>query len=171
MYLCIYITARSHTIYLDLLQTVFENNLRVTWRSQSSGLRDTLGGGYPVTLEMHLEAVIKRVSRCTWMPRLCNVGSLDWASVEMHLQAKIEWSQWRTWRPYSSKFADALGGYNWGRLGINSEAILKQTCRLWSSGIGDALGSHDRARMEEYLEAVTGRGTRRWETINGLVKS
>jgi hypothetical protein len=31
--------------------------------------------------EMHLEAVIERVWRCTWRPRSCNS--------EMHLKAKI----------------------------------------------------------------------------------
>jgi len=65
-------------------------------------------------LEMHLEAEIKRVGRCTWSPRSCNY--------EMHLEAVIErvwrctwrprssWTQWCTWRPRSSQLGEAFGG-------------------------------------------------------------
>ena len=48
--------------------------------------------------EMHLEAVIERVWRCTLRPRSSELryafGGLDRASLEMHLEAVIE----RVWR-------------------------------------------------------------------------
>jgi len=39
-----------------------------TWRPQSSEFEDTLGGYDRASLETHLQAVIERVSRCTWRP-------------------------------------------------------------------------------------------------------
>jgi hypothetical protein len=43
---------------------------------------------------MHLEAVIKRVWRCTWRPRSSEfgdaLGGRDQGSLEMHLEAAIE---------------------------------------------------------------------------------
>jgi len=47
-----------------------------------------------VTLEMHSEAVIERVWRCTWRPRSSELrdalGGRDRASLDMHLEAVIE---------------------------------------------------------------------------------
>jgi len=52
-----------------------------------------------VNSEMHLEAVIERVSRCTWRLRSSELrdalGGRDRASLEMHLEAMIV----RTCRP------------------------------------------------------------------------
>jgi hypothetical protein len=43
---------------------------------------------------MHLEAVIERVYRCTWRPRLSELiaalGGRDPASLEMHLEVGIK---------------------------------------------------------------------------------
>jgi len=47
-----------------------------------------------VNSEMHFEAVIERVWRCNWRPRLSELrdtlGGRDRASLEMHLEAEIE---------------------------------------------------------------------------------
>jgi hypothetical protein len=73
-----------------------------------------------VSLEMHLEAAIEQVWRCTWRPRLSEfgdpIGSHEQATLLMHLGAAIE-QVWRcTWRLPSSVFGDALGGHDRGRL-------------------------------------------------------
>jgi len=47
-----------------------------------------------VNSELHLEAVIERVWRCTWRPRSSELsaahGGRDRASLEMHWQAEVE---------------------------------------------------------------------------------
>jgi len=125
-------------------------------------LNDILGVRDRSSLEMHWEAVIERVWRCTWRPRWSELrdalGGRDRSSLEMHWEAEIEWTQRCTWRPWSSEFGDAQGG----RDGVNSELHLEAvinrvwrcTGRLWPSEFGDALAGYDRARLEEYLEAV-----------------
>jgi hypothetical protein len=62
-----------------------------------SELRDALGGRDRrdrVSLEMDFEAVIERVWRCNWRPRLSELRDAlrgrDRASLEMHLEAEIE---------------------------------------------------------------------------------
>jgi len=65
-----------------------------------------------VNSEMHWEAVIERVWRCTWRPRLSELrdalGGRDRASLEMHFEAVIE-RGWRcNWRPRLSELRDAL---------------------------------------------------------------
>jgi hypothetical protein len=55
-----------------------------------------------VNSEMHFEAVVERVWRCNWKPRLSELRDTlrgrDRASLEMHLEAMIE-RDWRsTWR-------------------------------------------------------------------------
>ena len=44
--------------------------------------------------EIHFEAVIERVWRCNWRPRLSELtdtlGGRDRASLEMHLESEIE---------------------------------------------------------------------------------
>jgi len=51
---------------------------------------------------MHFEAVIERVWRCNWRPRLSELRDTlrgrDRASLEMHLQAMIERDWTSTWR-------------------------------------------------------------------------
>jgi len=56
-----------------------------------------------VNSEMHLEAVIERVWRCNWRPRLSELRDAlrgrERVNSEMHLEAVIE-RVWRcTWRP------------------------------------------------------------------------
>jgi len=55
-----------------------------------------------VNTEMHMEARIERVWRCTWRPRLRELrealGSRGWACWEIHLEAMIEQDWWSTWR-------------------------------------------------------------------------
>jgi len=59
-----------------------------------------------VNSEMHLEAVIERVWRCTWTLRSSELrdalGGRHRASLEMHLEAVID------------EFGDALGGRDRG---------------------------------------------------------
>ena len=64
---------------------------------------DALGGCDWARLEMHLEAVIERVWRCTWKTTLCQLrdalGGHDRASLEMDLEAVFEGIERYTWRP------------------------------------------------------------------------
>jgi len=45
-------------------------------------VRDALGGSNRPSLEVHLEALVERVSRCIWRPRSCRSA--------MYLEAEIE---------------------------------------------------------------------------------
>jgi hypothetical protein len=78
-----------------------------------------------VNSEMHLEAMIERVWRCNWKPRLSKLrdalGGRDGASFEIDLEAVIV----RTWRPYSSEFRHALGGHDRASLEIHLEAEIE----------------------------------------------
>jgi len=55
---------------------------------------DELGGPDGVNSEMHLEAVIERIWKCTgrpgWSELRDALGGRDRASLEMHWQAEIE---------------------------------------------------------------------------------
>jgi hypothetical protein len=68
-----------------------------------SGLRDALGGCNQASLELHLEAEIKPVSRCNWRRRLCNSEIHLEAEIklnsEMHLEAMLEGVQRNTGSP------------------------------------------------------------------------
>jgi len=67
--------------------------------------------------EMHLDAVIERIWRCIWRPRLCNI--------EMHFESVIE-QVWRcTWRLWSSELRDALEGRDRASLEMHMEAEIK----------------------------------------------
>jgi len=76
------------------------------------------------SLEMHWEAVIERVWRCTWRPRWCELrdalGGRDRESLEMHWEAEMKWTQRCTWRPWSIEFGDALGGCDRASLQMHS---------------------------------------------------
>jgi len=65
-----------------------------TSRPKSSESGDTLGGRNGASLEMHLEAVIDRVWRCTGRPRWSELrdalGGRDRASLEMQWEAEME---------------------------------------------------------------------------------
>jgi len=76
-----------------------------------------------VNSEMHLEAVIERVWRCNWRPRLSELrdalGGCDRASLEMHFEATID----RVWRY-------ALGVRDLASLEMHLEAVIE---RDWTS--------------------------------------
>ena len=63
-------------------------------------IRDALGDWDRVNSEIHLEAGIEQVSRCTWRPRRTELRLVghDRAGLEMHLEAIIERDGRRTWR-------------------------------------------------------------------------
>ena len=124
----------------------------------SSELRDALRGHDRASLEIHLEAVIERVWRCTGRPWQSGVGDAlggrDRAIVQMHLEAKIE-RVWRCiWRPRSTEFGDAIGGRDRVTLEMHLEAAINPgwrcTWRPWSSEFQGALGGRNQARLEEY---------------------
>jgi len=120
-----------------------------TWRPKSSHFGDVLGGRDCAKLEIHLEAVIEWVWRCTWRPLLyelgghrhasikictwrpwmCELGGCDRVSLEMHLDVVIE----RLWR-YA----------HWGHESANMEAVIDRVwgCSWWpwSSEIAGVLG-------------------------------
>jgi len=102
-----------------------------------SHLNDILGGRDRSSWEMHWEAVIEWVWRCTWRPRWRELrdarGGRDWASLEMHLEAEIEWTQ---------------------KMHLEADRVFRCTLRLWPSKFGDGLAGDDGARLEEYLKAV-----------------
>jgi hypothetical protein len=95
-----------------------------------------------VTIEMHLEAMIKQVWRCTrrpWSSRFGDaLGGRDRVNTAMHLESVTE-RDWRyTWRLWSTEFGDGFEPYNW-------------------------------ATLEEYLGVVDGRCARCWDSIHQLV--
>ena len=64
--------------------------------------------------EMHWEAMIKQVERCTWRPRSSELrdalGGQNRANSEIHSKAVIE-RVWRcNWRLRLCELRDALGG-------------------------------------------------------------
>jgi len=83
MYLCIYIDTYLHTVYLDWQHAVIVSNSRCRPEDDDR-----------VNSEIHLEAVIERVWRCNWRPRLSELrhalGGCDRASLEMQLETEIE---------------------------------------------------------------------------------
>jgi len=68
-----------------------------------------------VNSEMHLEAVIERVWRCTWRLRSSElrdaIGGCDRASLEC------------TWRPRSSVLRDAIGGHDQASVRVRTPAL------------------------------------------------
>ena len=105
-------------------------------------------------------------SRLYWMtvtrPVTCRcynaLGGRDWVSLEMHLEAEVEWTDRCTWRPWSIEFGDALGGRDRASLEMHLEVEMEwtQRCswRSWSSEFGHALGNRDRVNWEMHLEAM-----------------
>jgi len=108
------------------------------------------------SLTMYLEAVIKRVERCTWRLWSSEIGDALWGRdrwwLEMNFGAMIE-GVWRcNWRPWLCK----LGSRNRASLEMHFQAVIMNSethweaviepvwrcnCRLWSSEIGGVLGS------------------------------
>jgi len=128
-------------------------------------------------------AVIVSNSRCAWRWRSSELRdtlrSRDRASLEMHLEAEMEWTQrctgrpwsselemhleteidWThrcTWRPWSSEFGDAIGDRDWVTSEMHWEAGIERVWRCtWrprSSELGDALWGRDRVSLEMQLE-------------------
>jgi hypothetical protein len=61
-------------------------------------------------VEMHFDAVLVRVWKCTWRLSSCELGGRNRASLEIHLEAVIG-RVWRcTGRPWSSGIGGLLGG-------------------------------------------------------------
>jgi len=85
------------------------------------------------------------------------LGGRDRVSLEMHLEAEVEWTQRCTLRPWSSEFRDALGGRDRVNWELHLEAVIERVWRCtWrprSSELRAALGGRDRASLEMYLEA------------------
>ena len=113
------------------------------------------------SLTMYLEALIERVKRCTWRPRLCELrdalGGKDRVNSEIHCEALIE-QVWRcTWRPRLSELRDALGGRDTARLELNWEAVIEWVWRRnWRprlSELRDAIGNQDWVNSEMHWEA------------------
>jgi len=133
-----------------LVEAVIERVWRYTWRPWSSQFGDTVRGHDRASLEI-----------CTWRPWWCELGGLNWASLEIHLEAVIERDSRCTWRPWSSEFRGTLGGRDQVSLEIDLEAVIKWvwrfTWRPWSSEIGQVLGR--------------GRWTARRDSIHQLVNA
>jgi len=125
-HLCIYIATHLHTVYLDWLQAVLEGNSRCAWKWWLTELRHTLRGRHRASLEIHFEAVIKRVWRCTlrpWSSKFVDaIGGRDCANMEAVFERL-----WRcNLRPWSNGFGDAL----WGRDRANLEMQL-DSMNVW----------------------------------------
>ena len=73
MYLCIYIATHLHTVCLD----------------RQRAIRGAPDNQDRVNSEIHTEAVIERVWRCNWRPRVRELrdalGGRDRVSLDMHL--------------------------------------------------------------------------------------
>jgi len=98
--------------------------------NQSSSEIHLLGVCNWASLEIHFEAVTKRVWRdvlgghdhanlqAIWSHGGDRLGGRDWASLEMLMQAVIQ-QVWRySWRPWSGEFED-----------MHIEALIMRTCR------------------------------------------
>ena len=81
-------------------------------------------------------------------PSLLNdiLGGLDYASSEMHLEARIEWTARYTPRLWVSEFVDAIGDGDWVKSEIHLEAP--------SSEFEDAIGDQHWVNSEMHLEAM-----------------
>jgi len=126
-------------------------------------LNDILGVRDRSSLQMHWEAVIERVWRCTWRPRWNELsdalGGRDRASQEMQWEAQMEWTQRCTWRPWSSRLGDALGGRDRVNSEMHLKAVIERVSRCtgrprWSE-LWDALRGRDPLSLEMHWEAVT----------------
>jgi len=138
---------------------------------------DALGGRDRANWEMHLEAVIDRVWRCTgrpWSSECGNalgvqdrvnseeeLGGRDQLSLEIHWEAEVKWTQRCTSRPWLSEFGDAIGDRDWVNSEMHLEAVIEPvsrcTLRPWSSEFGDAIGDRDWVNSDIHSEAVVER--------------
>ena len=83
-----------------------------------------------------------------------SLGGCDWASLEIPLEAVIEWVWGYTWRPWSRE----LGGHNRASLAIHLEGVIMRdwalTWRPWSSEFGDTLEGHNCANLDAIIVRV-----------------
>jgi len=120
-----------------------------------------------------LQVMLESNLRCAWRCWLCELSNTllgsDQVSLEMQLEAEIEWTQRCTWRPWLSEFGDALGGHTQVRfedthggciavnLGMHYKAVIewvwRYSGRQWSTSYGDAPGGCNRAGLDVQLEA------------------
>jgi len=107
-----------------------------------------------------LQAVLESNSRYAWKwwssePRNTIWGH-DRASLEMHLEAEVDWTERWTLRPWSSEFGDTIGVRHWVNSEMHLEAVIEWgwrcTWRPRSSGLTDGLGGRDQASLEMQLE-------------------
>jgi len=110
------------------LKMTIELTQRYTARQWSSEFSDALGEGNLVYLEIHFEAIMEQVWRCTSRPWLCKLGIRNHVSLEMHLHVIIERSWRYTWRPWSTELRDALRDHDQASLEMHLEAII---VRVW----------------------------------------
>jgi len=173
MYLCIYIATHLDTVYLDWLQAVLESSWRCAWQWRLGELRVTLWGRDRASLEIHLQALIEWISRCspTWWS--CVIGDLLGSNACANLEAVID-RIWRyTRRPWSSEFGDALGEHDHANLKAVTERVWIWTCRPWLCELGCRncaslemhmgswvckLGGCNEASLEIHLMVVSERG-------------
>jgi len=142
-----------------------------TWRPSEC----KLGGHNWASLEMHLEAVIKRV--CTYVlwghewanletiiklvwryisrPQSCEHRGRNWASLEMHLEAIIEWV-----------CGYALAAHDSANLEAAIEQVWRCTWRPWSRQIGGVLGGGQSASSSS-----GGRQVVSWDYIHWLTRN
>jgi hypothetical protein len=102
---------------------------------------DALGGRDRVNSEMHLEAVIERVWRCTWRPRSSEFG--DAFGGHDHVTQRC------TGRPWSSEFGDALAGHDQAR----SEEYLEAVDRR-RAGCANSIHQFVNSQRWEYDEVT-----------------
>jgi len=123
--------------YVVRLKMTIEWTQWYTPRPWSSKFGDAIWDRDWVNSEMHWEALIKNVWRCTlrtWSSEVVNaLGDRDWVNLEMHFEAVIE-RVWRcTWRPWLSELRDALAGHDRVSLDMHLEAKIEWTQRCTPS--------------------------------------
>jgi len=147
-------------IYVSISLSIYT---RYIWTGSTrwlSAIRGAPEDDDQVKSEIHCEAVIERVWRCTWRsrwselrdalggcdraswrctwrPRLSELtdalGGHDRASLEMQLETETEWTQRCTGRPWSSEFGDGIGDRDWVNSEIHSEAVIERVWRCTCS--------------------------------------
>jgi len=96
-YLCINIAGHQCTVYLDCLQLVFESNLRLAWRWQTSTeLTDAHWGCNWAASVMSLEAIIIWTSQVWSSAIAVAFGSHDRANLKVMINS-VWWCNWRLW--------------------------------------------------------------------------
>jgi len=123
-----------------------------------------------VNSEIHSEAVIKQLWRCTWRTWSSNfddgLGSCIQASLKYTFDAIIVQScrSWtrkfsdRTWMTRSSELTDALGCHDWASSEMHFNTVMDRvwrcTWRPWLRNIADRGGGCDRVNLEIPSKAV-----------------